>query len=187
MVDKGGQARGQARGQRRDRRRTEEYGGVKHLSYWIDASGPGTGYPAQNGDVRADVAALGGGIVGLTAALLKREGKGERVTLAEMGQVGRGVTGHSTDRITSQHELVHTDLSQRFGDAGACLRRGESGGADTDCRLRRAGCHRPFFRAMRTHGVERFVYQSAWGVGESKNSRDHFGAVFLDALVPLLL
>lgn len=42
-------------------------------------------------------------------------------------------------------------------------------------------------RAMRKHGVGRFVYQSAWGVGESKNNRDLFGAVFLDALVPLLL
>lgn len=42
-------------------------------------------------------------------------------------------------------------------------------------------------RAMREHGVRRFVYQSAWGVGESKLNRDLFGAVFADALVPLLL
>lgn len=95
-----------------------ENGGAKHLSYWIDASGPGTGYPAQEGDVRADVAVLGGGIVGLTAAaLLKRVGK--RVALAEMSRVGTGVTGHSTAKITSQHELVYADLAQRFGDAGA--------------------------------------------------------------------
>lgn len=46
---------------------------------------------------------------------------------------------------------------------------------------------RNIVRAMRERGVGRLVYQSAWGVGESKENRDLFGAVFMDALVPLLL
>lgn len=93
-------------------------GTTKHLSYWIDASSTGRTYPAQEGDVRADVAVLGGGIVGLTAAaLLKRAGK--RVVLAEMSRVGTGVTGHSTAKVTSQHELVYAELERRSGAAAA--------------------------------------------------------------------
>lgn len=46
---------------------------------------------------------------------------------------------------------------------------------------------RNIIRAMGEHGARRFIYQSAWGVGESKENRDLFGAVFMDALVPLLL
>lgn len=46
---------------------------------------------------------------------------------------------------------------------------------------------RNIVRAMREHDVRRLVYQSAWGVGESKENRDLFGTVFMDALVPLLL
>lgn len=92
--------------------------GVKHLSYWTDAPGSVERYAALEGDARADVAVLGAGIVGLTAAaLLKKEGK--TVALVEMSRVGTGVTGHSTAKITSQHELVYADLAQRFGDEGA--------------------------------------------------------------------
>lgn len=46
---------------------------------------------------------------------------------------------------------------------------------------------RNIVRAMRELGIRRLVYQSAWGVGESKRNRDFFGAVWMDALVPLLL
>ncbi len=93
----------------------------KHLSYWIDAvSGEeaGAGYPALDGDTTADVAVLGGGIVGLTAAaLLKRRGK--RVVLVESRRVGQSVTGHSTAKITSQHELVYDYLINTFGETEA--------------------------------------------------------------------
>lgn len=90
-----------ARGKGREGTLDKVDGGSEHLSYWIAASGPGTRYPAQEGEVRTDVAVLGGGIVGLTvAALLKRAGK--RVAVVEMSQVGTGVTGHSTAKITSQ-------------------------------------------------------------------------------------
>ncbi len=41
----------------------------KHLSFWIDTTSR-TDYPSLLGDVSGDVAVLGGGIVGLTAAVL---------------------------------------------------------------------------------------------------------------------
>jgi alkyl hydroperoxide reductase subunit AhpF len=43
--------------------------GEKHLSFWIDTT-PRTDYPLMLGDVSADVAVVGGGITGLTAAVL---------------------------------------------------------------------------------------------------------------------
>lgn len=69
--------------------------GSEHNSYWIQAASGSPRYPALEDDTRADVAVLGSGIIGLTAAaLLKRQGK--RVVLIEMSRVGTGVTGHST-------------------------------------------------------------------------------------------
>lgn len=89
----------------------------KQLSYWLDKPGSG-GYPALEGDARADVAVLGGGIVGLTTALLlKRLGKS--VALVDMSRVGTGVTGHSTAKVTSQHELAYSDIARRRGDEAA--------------------------------------------------------------------
>src|SRR5918993_1040058 len=50
-------------------------GSSKDLSFWLDTT-PRTDYPAMPGNVSADVAVIGGGITGLTAAvLLKRSGK----------------------------------------------------------------------------------------------------------------
>jgi len=94
------------------------FGEPRHHSYWIEGAASPAEYPALGGDVRADVAVLGGGITGLTAAaLLKRRGKS--VALIEMSRVGTGVTGHSTAKITSQHELIYAKLARSVGDGGA--------------------------------------------------------------------
>jgi monoamine oxidase len=75
----------------------------KQLSFWIDTT-PRTNYPALQDDTAVDVAILGGGIVGLTAAvLLKRLGK--TVAVIEARRVAEGVTGHTTAKVTSQHRL----------------------------------------------------------------------------------
>ena len=62
----------------------------KHLSFWIDTT-PRTDYPVMPSDTSVDVAVLGGGITGLTAAvLLKRLGK--TVALIEARRRAEGVT-----------------------------------------------------------------------------------------------
>jgi glycine/D-amino acid oxidase-like deaminating enzyme/nitrite reductase/ring-hydroxylating ferredoxin subunit len=72
------------------------------------------------GDVSADVAVLGGGITGLTAAvLLKRLGK--RVVLIESRRIAEGVTGHTTAKVTSQHKLIYDTLVERHGEQKARL------------------------------------------------------------------
>jgi glycine/D-amino acid oxidase-like deaminating enzyme len=92
---------------------------AKHLSFWIDTT-PRTDYPTLSGDVSVDVAVLGGGITGLTAAvLLKRLGK--TVALVEMHKVAEGVSGHTTAKVTSQQGLIYGHLTEEHGEEKARL------------------------------------------------------------------
>ena len=86
-------------------------------SYWIEST-PDTNYPPLAGEIEVDVAVIGAGIAGITAAyLLKEEGK--RVALLEMKRVACGATGYTTAKITSGHSLVYASLEKRFGEDGA--------------------------------------------------------------------
>ncbi len=81
--------------------------------YWI-ASTESTSYPALDQDVKADVAIIGGGLVGITAAyLLKRENL--RVVVVEADRIIQGATGHTTAKITAQHALIYHKLIQHLG------------------------------------------------------------------------
>ena len=91
----------------------------KHLAYWIDTTAA-TNYPPMPGDISVDVAILGGGITGLTATvLLKRLGK--TVAVIEARRIAEGVTGHTTAKVTSQHELIYDQLIQMHGEEKARL------------------------------------------------------------------
>jgi glycine/D-amino acid oxidase-like deaminating enzyme/nitrite reductase/ring-hydroxylating ferredoxin subunit len=89
----------------------------KHESLWL-ATATASSYPELEGDARADVAVLGGGITGLcTAALLRAEGLD--VVVIDQHRVGTGVTGHTTAKVSSLHKLTYARLRSRFGDEGA--------------------------------------------------------------------
>lgn len=91
----------------------------KHTSFWIDST-PATTYPALENRVTVDVAIIGGGIVGLTAAtLLKRAGK--TVAIIESRQVAAGVSGHTTAKVTVLHQLIYADLIKQIGEQKAKL------------------------------------------------------------------
>jgi glycine/D-amino acid oxidase-like deaminating enzyme/nitrite reductase/ring-hydroxylating ferredoxin subunit len=65
-----------------------------------------------------DVAVLGGGIVGVTAALmLSREGA--RVALLEARRVGSGVSGNTTAKLSSLHGLTYARLRSSVGEEPA--------------------------------------------------------------------
>ncbi len=91
---------------------------MKHLSggnesFWI-ASTPETAYPPLAGEQRVDVAIVGGGIVGITAAyLLKQEGRS--VAVVEGDRIVRGVTGYTTAKITSSQSLIYSQLVKKVG------------------------------------------------------------------------
>lgn len=86
-------------------------------SLWA-ATSASTGYAALNTDLDVDVAVIGGGIAGLTAALaLKRAG--QTVAVLEAARVGTGVTGNTTGKVTSLHRLAYTELAGRHGAEAA--------------------------------------------------------------------
>ena len=86
-------------------------------SFWIGTT-PETNYPPLEGDVDVDVAVIGAGITGLTAALLlKRAGK--TVAVVESKRIVRGATGYTTAKVTSGHNLIYDDLGKRFGEEAA--------------------------------------------------------------------
>jgi glycine/D-amino acid oxidase-like deaminating enzyme/nitrite reductase/ring-hydroxylating ferredoxin subunit len=82
-------------------------------SYWLGRNKLAR-YSKVDRPVKVDVAVIGGGIAGVTAAyLLKRAGKS--VALLERGKFGHGDTGHTTAHLTYVTDERLTDLISRFG------------------------------------------------------------------------
>jgi len=90
-----------------------------NTSYWLDSI-EGAKYPTLSDDVTVDVAIVGAGIAGLTAAYLLKE-SGLTVAVIEKDTVGAGVSGHTTGKITSQHNLIYTKLKDRLGEETASI------------------------------------------------------------------
>jgi glycine/D-amino acid oxidase-like deaminating enzyme/nitrite reductase/ring-hydroxylating ferredoxin subunit len=90
---------------------------MTHESYWV-ASTPETAYPELSSAVEVDVAVVGAGITGVTAAvLLKRAGK--RVALLDSKRIVCGATGYTTAKVTSGHGAAYGTLTDAFGEEGA--------------------------------------------------------------------
>ncbi|MGB9928858.1 MAG: FAD-dependent oxidoreductase [Methanosarcina sp.] len=87
-------------------------------SYWM-ATTPKSMYPPLSGDLRVDVAILGGGIVGITTAYLLKEAGVSSVAVIEADRIISGVTGHTTAKVTSQHHLIYDRLVSKFGQKQA--------------------------------------------------------------------
>jgi glycine/D-amino acid oxidase-like deaminating enzyme/nitrite reductase/ring-hydroxylating ferredoxin subunit len=87
-------------------------------SIWLETAPAAPEFPRLERDVTADVCVIGGGIVGVTTALLLHEA-GVRVVLIEANRIGHGVTGHTTAKVSSQHGLMYSQLRAKHGDEAA--------------------------------------------------------------------
>ncbi|MCB9708455.1 MAG: FAD-dependent oxidoreductase [Myxococcales bacterium] len=88
-------------------------------SFWrIDARL--SSFPQLSGEQRVDVAVVGGGIAGLTAALLLQR-RGKRVALIEARRLGAGETGNTTAHLTEVLDRRYHALESKFGQRGAQL------------------------------------------------------------------
>ena len=91
----------------------------RHESYW-NATAPASSFPTLSGEIAVDVAIVGGGITGVTTARMLKD-RGFSVALVEARRVGEEVTGKSTAKITSQHNIAYTTIKRKFGEDGARL------------------------------------------------------------------
>ena len=89
----------------------------KPTSLWLDTT-PDTNFPAMPEGLTVDVAIVGGGIVGLTAATLLKEA-GKTVAVIEAASIVQGVTGHTTAKVTSLHTLIYDHIINNFGEEKA--------------------------------------------------------------------
>lgn len=87
------------------------------ISLWVDTA-PETDYPTMTPGLEVDVAVLGGGIAGLTAAVLLKEA-GKTVAVIEAGRIGTGVTGHTTGKLSSLQGLIYRRLASELDEEGA--------------------------------------------------------------------
>jgi glycine/D-amino acid oxidase-like deaminating enzyme/nitrite reductase/ring-hydroxylating ferredoxin subunit len=86
-------------------------------SLWV-ATGPTTSYPALDRDIGADVLVIGAGITGLVTALLLQRA-GFEVAVIDKHKVGTGVSGYTTGKVSSLHQLVYSQFASRLGEEGA--------------------------------------------------------------------
>jgi glycine/D-amino acid oxidase-like deaminating enzyme/nitrite reductase/ring-hydroxylating ferredoxin subunit len=86
-------------------------------SLWLDTAPP-VDHPALIEDLRVDVAVLGGGIAGLTTALLLKR-RGARVAVLEAARVGRGVTGCTTAKVSALQATVYSQIRRQHGREAA--------------------------------------------------------------------
>lgn len=85
-----------------------------HPSIWV-ATSPSVDYGLLRGTFEVDVAIIGAGITGLSAALLLSQA-GHTVAVLEAGAIASGTTGYTTAKLSSLHGLTHADIADAQGE-----------------------------------------------------------------------
>lgn len=83
-------------------------------SLWLDLDKKMNLYPSLASDTETEVCIIGAGIFGLTCAYYLSN-LGYKVMVLEKNLVGEKTTGHTTAKITSQHNLFYNYLIHSYG------------------------------------------------------------------------
>ena len=118
-------------------------------SVWRDTSMPA--FPQLEGDRRTDVLIIGGGLTGILCARLLTDA-GVDCLILEAGEIGQGVTGDTTAKITAQRGLFAAELIKKQGKDRAALAFAEWRGAAEQLMRMAAGADCDF------HSVDSCVY-----------------------------
>jgi len=86
-------------------------------SLWSEAVPHGR-FPVLTGETAVDVAVVGGGITGVTTALLLKRA-GLRVAVVEADRVGSGVSGNNTAKVTALQSTVYSTIERTHVAAAA--------------------------------------------------------------------
>ena len=89
-------------------------------SYYLATANQAPRRPALEGETEADIAILGGGCTGLSAALHAAR-RGVRVVLLEGGRLGWGASGRNGGQIIPGLRQGAVELEARLGAAGAAV------------------------------------------------------------------
>ncbi|MFS0654973.1 FAD-dependent oxidoreductase [Bacillus sp. 179-C3.3 HS] len=91
----------------------EHKGKEQATSLWL-AQNKKHSFPPVSEDLTADVIIVGGGITGIATAYDMTE-RGYDVILIDADHLLQGTTGHTTAKITSQHDVYYHELIQQIG------------------------------------------------------------------------
>jgi glycine/D-amino acid oxidase-like deaminating enzyme/nitrite reductase/ring-hydroxylating ferredoxin subunit len=100
-------------------------------SLWLADRTPPS-FPALDRDIEVDVAIVGGGITGLSSALMLAEA-GKRVAILEQRRLAGGETGHTTAHLTELLDTPYLTIDSRFGREAARLAAEGSAAAIETC------------------------------------------------------
>ncbi|MDA8052216.1 MAG: FAD-binding oxidoreductase [Rhodospirillales bacterium] len=112
---------------------------------------PGADAPALNGETEADIAIIGGGFTGLSAALAAAEA-GSRTALLEADYIGAGASGRNNGMVVPQHSTANPGAIARA--LGAAF------GARYNAMV--AGAAAELFALAARHGIDCDAVQKGW-------------------------
>jgi glycine/D-amino acid oxidase-like deaminating enzyme/nitrite reductase/ring-hydroxylating ferredoxin subunit len=104
--------------------RAEPPSRADRTSFWLDTNDGGPAFPSLTETQDVEVAVVGGGIVGLTTALLLAQQK-RSVLVIEGARLASGVSGFTTAKVTVGHRLAYSRIESDH-DADAARRYAEA-------------------------------------------------------------
>jgi glycine/D-amino acid oxidase-like deaminating enzyme/nitrite reductase/ring-hydroxylating ferredoxin subunit len=88
-------------------------------SLWLHTAPGAVEYPTLSGEHHADIAVIGGGIAGLTTAVLLAR-RGADVVVLEADRIGAGVSGSNTAKVTALQSTMYSAI-ERSHDTGVAM------------------------------------------------------------------